>query len=195
MAWLGLLLLAACCSISILTMDLTERWPRWEKTNGFQKLATGLTVPPLPPLSPADFDVVRRQRIQRQGNVFYGILQDVADHELDDVDSLKAEGDSNLDHLPSWEDDGAMRNALESALSMSSAVDIQTEHYIALSPWYRHRRSSLGLSPMALVTNDRMRATRDHIQGLHSSAIHLNLRPSFGLCHKEEVDLQLTSLL
>ena len=88
-----------------------------------------------------------------------------------------------------------MRNALETALSMSSAVEVQTVHYIALSPWDRRRRSSLGLSPTALVTNDRMRATRDHIQGLHSSAIHLNLHPSFGLCHKEEVDLQLTSLL
>lgn len=176
-------------------MDLTERWSRWEKNHGFQKLATGLTVPPLPSLSPADFDVVRRQSIQRQGNVFYGILQDVEDHELDDVDSLKAEGDGNLGQLPSWENDGAMQTALESALSMSSAVDSQTEHYVALSPWYRHRRSSLGLSPVALVTNDRMRATRDHIPGLHSSAIHLNLQPSFGLCHKEEVDLQLTSLL
>lgn len=176
-------------------MDLTERWPRWEKTNCFQKLATGLTIPQLPSLSPADFDVVRRQRIQRQGDVYYGISQDVANHELDGIDSLKAEGDGNLDHWPSWEDDGAMRDALESALSMSSAADIRTEHYIALSPWYRRRRSSLGLSPMALVTNERMRATRDHIKGLHSSAIRLNLQQSFGLCHKEEVDLQLTSLL
>ena len=81
-------------------MDLTDRWPRWEKLDGFQKLATGLTVPPLPSPSPVDFDVVRRQRIQRQGNVFYGTLQDVADPDLDDVDSLNAEGGGNLDQTP-----------------------------------------------------------------------------------------------
>lgn len=198
MAWLGLVLLAACCSISTLTMDLTDRWPPWGKIDGFdgfQKLATGLTVPTVPSPSPAGFDVVRRQRIQQQGNVFYGTLQDVADPDIDDTDILNAEAGGNFDQTRSWENDGAMRNDLEIALSTSSALEVETVHYITLSPWDQRRRSSLGLPPTALVTNDRMRATPKHIQGLHSSAIQLNLHPSFDLCHKEEVDLQSTSLL
>lgn len=60
-------------------MDLTKGWPRWAKLEGFQKLATGLTFPTLPTQSLINFNVIRRQKIRRQGDVFYGTMQDEVD--------------------------------------------------------------------------------------------------------------------
>jgi hypothetical protein len=77
-------------------MDLSKRFPPWPKLGGFQKLATGLTFPTLPSPSLINFDLIRRQEVRRQGELFYGTTQAEVDTGVDDAGNLGAEAVDSL---------------------------------------------------------------------------------------------------
>ncbi|KAK5312304.1 hypothetical protein LTR93_011393 [Exophiala xenobiotica] len=156
-------------------------WPAWTHSDkGYQKFPIdGPSVSVFPDLSRLSFGEAHQQRLKQQGPV----IKD------------RTRTTTALD--PLWEsfDETILIEKCEDVITKYRAVKSGRLEYVTCSAQHPRRRSALGLPETPLSTSRRLLATHNHIPGVHSSQVRVNLGASFVFLHKQEVDLQSVTVL
>ncbi|KIW35787.1 uncharacterized protein PV06_11873 [Exophiala oligosperma] len=179
-----------------LASDLSS-WRPWSNSGtGYEKFSIdGLTFSVFPDLSRLSFAEAHQQRLKQQGPVIKGrtVTLAIADwtNASDPVQRTTTAQD------PSWEsfDETILIEKCEDVITKHRAVKSGPLEYVTCSAQHPRRRSALGLPDTPLSTSRRLLATHNHIPGIHSSQVRVNLGTSFVFLHKQEVDLQSITML
>ncbi|KIW36540.1 uncharacterized protein PV06_11249 [Exophiala oligosperma] len=172
-------------------------WPSWTCSDkGHQKFSIdGPTVSVLPDLSRLSFGEAYQQRLKQHGSVVKGRTVTLARADWTSADNPLQR--TTTAPGPSWEslDETTLIEKCEDALTKYRAVKLGPLEYVTCSGQHPRRRSALGLPETPLSTSRRLLATHNHIPGVHSSQVRVNLGASFVFLHKQEVDLQSVTML
>ncbi|KAK6362431.1 hypothetical protein LTS17_012867 [Exophiala oligosperma] len=179
-----------------LASDLSS-WPPWSNSGtGYEKFSIdGPAVSVFPDLSRLSFGEAHQQRLKQQGPVIKGRTVTLATADWTNAYDPVQRTTTPLD--PSWEsfDETALVEKCEDVITKYRAVKSGPLEYVTCSAQHPRRRSALGLPETPLSASRRLLATHNHIPGVHSSQVRVNLGTSFVFLHKQEVDLQSVTML
>ena len=174
-----------------------DSWPPWSHAGkGYQKVSIdGPPVPVLPNPSQLSFGEAHRQQLKQHGPVIKGRTMTLVTKELIGTNSPVQSHRTTLDASLQSANENTLIELCEDALARYRGIKTGHLEYVTCSAQHLRQRSALGLPETPLPTSKRLLATRNHIPGVHSSQVRVNLGASFVFLHKQEVDLQSVTIL
>lgn len=126
------------------------------------------------------------QRLRRDGDVVLGEI-------FESKGGASGDSAKSISGLPGNENGLIM--ALERALTTWASAAGRYGESVSCNAYRPDHRRSIGLPSDRLVSNERLLATRDHLEGIHYGNATMTKTEYFSFIHKGEANLQLVSTL